>query len=73
MALRGQLVEVWECELTGPKRRFEGWVGDLAEVVGPLPTFEAGRRFMVVGVSDDADTSGSTLKLWAPRPGTEPT
>lgn len=73
MTLRGQLVEVWECELTGPRRRFEGWVGDLVEVIGPLPTFESGRLFMVVGVRDDADTSGSTLKLWAPRPGTAPT
>lgn len=72
MALRGQMVEVWECELTGARRRFEGWVGDVVEVIGPLPTFEAGRRFMVVGVRDDADTSGSILTLWGPRPETAP-
>lgn len=73
VALYGQLVEVWECELTGALRRFEGWIGDVVRVEGPLPSFESpGRNFLVVGVRDDADTGGSTLTLWGPRPGTAP-
>lgn len=70
VALHGQLIEVWECELTD--LRFEGWVGDIVRVTGSLPTFETGREFLVVGVREDADDAGSTLTLWGPRPGTAP-
>lgn len=70
IALHGQLVEVWECELTD--ERFEGWVGLIARVTGSLLTFETGREFLVVGVREGADDAGSTLLLWGPRPGTAP-
>lgn len=78
--LHGQLVEVWECDVLGAVTEivfgrtgaFDIWVGEVVTVEGSLPTFEAGRQFLVVGVRENADDAGSTLTLWGPRPGTAP-
>lgn len=78
--LHGHLVEVWECDVLGAVTEivfgrtgaFDIWVGEVVTVEGSLPTFEAGRQFLVVGVREDADGSGSELTLWGPRPGTAP-
>lgn len=62
LALFAQAPEVWDATLT--ERQFEFWLGDVIEIVGSRFGFENGKKFIVAGIDDDADASGSRLTLW---------
>lgn len=62
LALHAVPPEVYQLELTG--LQFEFWVGDVLEVVGSRFGMSGGKRFIIVGVTDDSDRNGSQLDLW---------
>lgn len=62
LALHAEGPEIVELELTEQQFRF--WLGDVLQVNGSRFGLGNGKLYLVVGVDDDANASGSRLTLW---------